>query len=200
VIDDVRDLYSLCAQLVTLLSQRRRRTGLEGKMIKAGGDAEPAIDAGVIFCRHVRNSVWFQKSDKLIAPDIEKDVSKVPAFFDVYGVGDDRLEPQNALVELASLVEVERREANMGKPSVIHFCYSSCSDLTALVRRLSTVEYPFVFLYGSAVACCVGDNAIRQAAFRARLVRAREIRGDAAWCVGPTRDNSASSSGTSRWR
>jgi hypothetical protein len=34
-------------------------------------------------------------------------MSKVPPFFDVYGVGDDWLEPQNALVKLASLVEVK---------------------------------------------------------------------------------------------
>ena len=79
---------SLGAQLVALLGQRSRRTGLEGKMIKAGGDTEPPIDARIAFCRHVWNSVWFQKGDKLIAPDIEKEVSKVPAFFDIYRVGD----------------------------------------------------------------------------------------------------------------
>jgi hypothetical protein len=30
----------------------------------------------------------------------------MPTFFDVYRVGDDRFEPQNALVKLAGLVEV----------------------------------------------------------------------------------------------
>jgi hypothetical protein len=84
VIDDVGDLYSLSAQLVALLREGSRRTGLERKMIEAGGDAEPAVDARIIFCRHVWNSVWFQKGDKLIASDIEKEVSKMPAFFDVY--------------------------------------------------------------------------------------------------------------------
>ena len=57
-------------------------------MIKAGGDTEPPIDARIVFRRHIWNSVWFQKGDKLIAPDIEKEVSKVPAFFDIYRVGD----------------------------------------------------------------------------------------------------------------
>jgi hypothetical protein len=63
-------------------------------MIEARGNTEPAIDACIVFCRYVRNSVWFQKGDKLIAPDIEKEVSKVPALFDVYRVRDDRFEPR----------------------------------------------------------------------------------------------------------
>jgi hypothetical protein len=43
MIDDVGDLYSLNAQLVALLGQRRRRTGLEREVIEAGGDAEPRL-------------------------------------------------------------------------------------------------------------------------------------------------------------
>ena len=77
-------------------------------MIEAGGNTEPAVDACVVLCRYVWNSVRFQKGDKLTAPDIEKEVSKVPAFFDLYRVGDDRFEAQNALVKLAGLVEIER--------------------------------------------------------------------------------------------
>jgi hypothetical protein len=38
--------------------------------------------------------VRFQKGDKLIAPDIEKEVSKVPAFFDIDPVRGYRFEPQ----------------------------------------------------------------------------------------------------------
>jgi hypothetical protein len=76
---------------------------------------------------HVWNFVWFQKGDKLIAPDVEKDVSKVPAFLDLYRVGDDRLEPQNALVKLTGLVQVECRETDVRKSSVTHGHYSSCS-------------------------------------------------------------------------
>ena len=67
---------------------------------------EPAVDARIVFCRHAGDVVRFQKGDKLIPPDIKKEVSKVPAFFDLYCVGDDRLEPENALVKLAGLVEV----------------------------------------------------------------------------------------------
>jgi hypothetical protein len=36
------------------------------------------------------------KGDKLIAPDVEEDVSNAPAFFDVYRVGDYRLEAQRS--------------------------------------------------------------------------------------------------------
>src|SRR5262245_39737999 len=97
-------------------------------MVEAGGDTEPPIDARIVVCRHVRDSVRFHEGNKLIAPDIKKEMSKMTAFFDVYRIGDDRFEPQNTLVKLARLVEVERRKANVGKPSVTHFCYSSCSD------------------------------------------------------------------------
>jgi hypothetical protein len=45
----------------------------------------------------------FQKGDKLIAPDIEKEVSKVTAFFDLNRVRDDRFEAQNTLVKLRVL-------------------------------------------------------------------------------------------------
>jgi hypothetical protein len=97
-------------------------------MIEAGGDTEPAVDPRIVFCRHVWNAARFQKGDQLVAPDIEKDVSKVPAFFDFYRVGDDWLEAQNAFVKRTGLVEVERREADVGKSSVTHFRYSSCLD------------------------------------------------------------------------
>jgi hypothetical protein len=60
--------------------------------------------------------LWFQKGDELIATDIEKEVSKASAFFDLYRVGDDRLEAQNALVKLPGLVQVERRETDVGNP------------------------------------------------------------------------------------
>ena len=72
-------------------------------MIEARRYAEPAVDACIVFCRHVRNSVRFQKGDELIAPDIEKEVSKASAFFDLYRVGDDWIETQNALVKLRVL-------------------------------------------------------------------------------------------------
>ena len=44
MIDDVGRLYSFGTKLVALLGQRRRRTGLEREMIKAGRDAKPAVD------------------------------------------------------------------------------------------------------------------------------------------------------------
>ena len=47
MIDDIRDLCVLGAQLVALIGQRSRRTGLESKMIEAGGNTEPAINARI---------------------------------------------------------------------------------------------------------------------------------------------------------
>src|SRR6516162_3418697 len=49
VIDDVGGLDTLAAQFITLLRQRSRRPSLEGKMVKAGGNAEPAVDPGIVF-------------------------------------------------------------------------------------------------------------------------------------------------------
>jgi hypothetical protein len=72
VIDDIRDLYALGAQLVALIGQGSRRTGLENKM-PAGTPSPRLMPASV---------VRFQKGDKLIVPDIEKDVPKQPGFFD----------------------------------------------------------------------------------------------------------------------
>jgi hypothetical protein len=124
VIDDFGGLYALGAQLVALLCQRGRRAGFERKMIEGSGKTEPAVDARIVFCRHSWNPTRFQKGDTLTAPDIEKDVSEVPAFFDVYRVVDDRLESQNALVKLTGLVQVKRREADVRKTSVSHGCRS----------------------------------------------------------------------------
>jgi hypothetical protein len=75
VVDDVGGLDALGAQLVALLGEPRRRTGLEGEVIEAGGDAKSAVDARVVICRHADNAVRFHKGDKLVVPDIEKGVS-----------------------------------------------------------------------------------------------------------------------------
>ena len=62
----------------------------------------------------------FQEGEKLIAPDVEEHVPKASAFVDFQRVGDNRLEPQNAFIERACSVEVESREADMGKAFVAH--------------------------------------------------------------------------------
>jgi hypothetical protein len=54
MVDDVGRLYSLGAKLVALLGQGRGRTGLESKMIEAGRNAEPSVDARIVFFRDVR--------------------------------------------------------------------------------------------------------------------------------------------------
>ena len=53
----------------------------------------------------------------MIAPDIEKEVPKLAAFFDRDRVGDDRFESQDTFIKLPGLVEVKRREADVGKSS-----------------------------------------------------------------------------------
>jgi hypothetical protein len=94
-------------------------------MIEAGGNAEPAVDPGIVFCGYIGNSVRFQKGDELTAAGIEKHVPQVTAFCDRYRVGDNRLETQHALVKRAGLVEVEGRETDMRKSLVIDVRCSS---------------------------------------------------------------------------
>src|SRR4029077_12571491 len=79
VIDDVGGLDAFGTKLIALLGESSRRTGLERKMIEAGRNTEPAVDARIVIRRHARNVVRFHKGDELIVPDIEKDVSKASA-------------------------------------------------------------------------------------------------------------------------
>ena len=55
MIDDVGDFDALGVQLVAFLGQRCGRIGLEGEMIKAGGNIGIAIDARLIVGRYVRD-------------------------------------------------------------------------------------------------------------------------------------------------
>jgi hypothetical protein len=126
VVDDFCRLDTFGPQLVALFGQLSHRAGLESKMIKAGGNAEPAVDPCIVFCGYIGNSVRLQKGNKLTAADIEKHMPQVTAFFDRYRVGNNRLETQHALVKGAGLVEVECREADMRKSFVFHLSYS-CS-------------------------------------------------------------------------
>jgi hypothetical protein len=82
VVDDVGDLNALGAEFVALLHQGSRRAGLEGKVIKAGGNTQSSVDASIIVRRYAWDALGFQESDELIAPDVEKEVPKPAAFFD----------------------------------------------------------------------------------------------------------------------
>ena len=55
MIDDVGNFDALGVQRVAFLGQRRRRVGLEGEMIKAGGNTGTGIDARVIAGRYARD-------------------------------------------------------------------------------------------------------------------------------------------------
>src|SRR3981189_230343 len=89
-------------------------------MMEGGRNTESVVDTRIVLCRHVRNSARLEKGDKLTAPDIEKEVPEASTFFDLYRVGDDRLEPQHPLVKLTGLVQVKRRQPNVGKSSMTH--------------------------------------------------------------------------------
>src|SRR5262249_53196108 len=102
-------------------------------MIEPSWNTEAAVDARVVFYRHVWNSLRLHKGEQLIAPDIEEQVSNAPAFFDLYRVRDYWLESQNALVELSGLVQVKGRQADVGKSSMTHANHSSST--TAGPRR-----------------------------------------------------------------
>src|SRR5262245_17161833 len=89
-------------------------------MIETGRHTQSAVDTGVVFRRHARNSLRLQKGDKLVAPRIEEDVAQPSAFFDLYGVGDYRFKSQHMLVKLAGLVELKCGKTDVGKSFVTH--------------------------------------------------------------------------------
>ena len=72
MVDNFCRLDTFGSQLIALFGQRSRRAGLESKMIEAGGNAEPAVDPGIVFRGNIGNSIRFQKGNKLTAADIEK--------------------------------------------------------------------------------------------------------------------------------
>src|SRR4029077_3096131 len=82
VVDNLGDGDPLGPQFVALARQTGRRTGLEGEVIKAGRDPEPAVDAGVVGRRNVRHPAWLQKGDQLAIADVEKQVTQPAALFD----------------------------------------------------------------------------------------------------------------------
>ena len=69
------------------------------------------------------------ESDQLIAAGVEEDMTDAPALADVDDVAADRLEPEHALVKLACLVEVERRQPDMREALVRHGV-TSCALFT----------------------------------------------------------------------
>jgi hypothetical protein len=82
-------------------------------MIEARGNTESAIDARIVFCRHSRNSLGFQKGDELVTPGIEKDVPQSSALFDLYRVTGNRFESENAFVKLTGLVQIQCRQPDV---------------------------------------------------------------------------------------
>jgi hypothetical protein len=82
--------------------------------------------------RHAGHVARFHEGQQLVAPDVEEDMPQAAAFGDAQGVGDDGLEAQDVLVEGPRLVEVEGREADVGKALVAHG-----GSLLACVRPVS---------------------------------------------------------------
>jgi hypothetical protein len=60
------------------------------------------------------------KAQKLVTTDVEENVPQYATFSDAECIGDDGLEAQDVFVKGASLVEVQRREADVGKALVAH--------------------------------------------------------------------------------
>jgi hypothetical protein len=137
VVADIGDFDALGAELIALVGQSGRRPCLAGKMIEGGWNSEAVVDACIKCFRHVRNALRFDEGKKPVAPDIEKEVSKTPAFLNPYCVDEHRPEAQNTLVELSCPVEAKRREANVGKSSMANSYRSSCSgSLAQSLKRL----------------------------------------------------------------
>src|SRR5262245_25939823 len=89
-------------------------------MIEAARNSKPPIDSGLVPRRHARHAAGLHEGDELITPGVEEDVADLPAFLDRDGVAAHRFEFQDALVEVASLVEIVSGQANVREPFVGH--------------------------------------------------------------------------------
>src|SRR5262249_10263972 len=138
VIDDVADREALGAQLVALGDQGGLRVSLEGEMVEGGRNAQPAINAGIVVRRHARYVARFHERQKLIASDVEEDMSQPTTLADERRVGNRRLEAENVLVEGTCPVEIESSEPDMGKTVVAHaksLLFACCRSPVAVRRE-----------------------------------------------------------------
>ena len=118
MIDHVRHFDALGEELVALLVERRLRARLEGEVIKRARHPEPAVDARVVLSGNARDTARLHERQELIAPRIEEDVADAPALLDLDDVAAHGLEPQHVFVEVAGLVEVQRRQPDVREPFV----------------------------------------------------------------------------------
>src|SRR5262249_51047137 len=120
VVDHLGHLDALGDQLVALLFQPGLRARLECEVIEGRGHAEPASNPSVIVARHARHPAPLHEADDLVAPGMEEDVADPPALFYPDDVAAHRLESQHVLIEVAGLVEIQRRETDVGEASMRH--------------------------------------------------------------------------------
>src|SRR6185295_12701490 len=91
-------------------------------------------DARVVLRGDPRHPAGLHEGEELVAAGVEEDVADLAPLLDLENVAADRLEPEDALVEVARPVQVERREADVGEASGGHGV-SSLAQYTARGKR-----------------------------------------------------------------
>jgi len=120
VVDDGRHTHALGDQLGALRLERLERADLEGEVVEHVGQAEAAVDAGVVRARNAGHAARLHEGEELSVAGVEEDVSDLAALLHPHGVAAHRLEAEDALVEGARAVHVEGGEADVGKALACH--------------------------------------------------------------------------------
>src|SRR5262249_28432694 len=120
VVDHIGDVDAAGEELPPLFLQSRFRAGLEREVVEAARHPEPTVDSRVVPCRYAGHSTRLHEGDELVAPGVEEDMADLPTFLDRDGVAAHRFESEDALVEVTSLVEIQRRQTDMREPLVGH--------------------------------------------------------------------------------
>src|SRR6266404_721882 len=120
VVDDGGHAHALRDQLGTLRLERLERADLEGEVIEHVGQAEAAVDAGVVLARDAGHAARLHEGKQLPVAGIEEDVADLAALLHLHRIAAHRLEAEDALVEGARAVHVEGGEADVGKTFACH--------------------------------------------------------------------------------
>src|SRR5258705_12804896 len=96
---------------------------------------EHPVVPSVVLGRDSRHATCLHEGHQLVVSGIEEDVTDLSAFLDLEDVAAHRLEPEDALVEVARPVQVQGREADVREPSGGHDVSSLAGSIPAPTAR-----------------------------------------------------------------
>src|SRR3989441_13060170 len=120
VVDDGGHPHALRNQLGALRRERLERAELEGEVVEHVGQAEAAVDAGVVLARDAGHAARLHEGEQLPVAGIEEDVADLAALLHLHRIAAHPLEAEDALAEGARAVHVEGGEADVREALACH--------------------------------------------------------------------------------